>query len=55
MISADVYYRRAFAAARAHGSYVGAGLYASSNGSLVRVRTFESWSENPSLGYLVLL
>jgi hypothetical protein len=55
MVSCETYYRRAFAAARAHGRYVGGGLYASMSGELRRVRLYEEWIEDPSRGFLVLV
>lgn len=53
MVSVETYYRRAFAAAaRAHGHYIGGGIYANAAGELRRVRLYEVWSESPTLGYL---
>lgn len=55
MVSVETYYRRAFAAARAHGRYVGGGCYASTSGELRRVRLYEVWIENPALGFLEIV
>lgn len=52
MISEETYYRRAFAAARARGEYVGFGRYQAKDGRAWRVRTFEDWNETPERGNL---